>query len=107
MQKINSPGFERWAKIVNLKEMAKTIMFLQENGLTDLEELEKLPSMQSPKQEYAMLQAENKKPVSRVQAVQGENDRIAHHQKLSAPVIKCKKPPRKKCKIVAEVKGKS
>ena len=41
MQKINSPGFERWAKIFNLKEMAKTVIYLQENGLTDLGELEK------------------------------------------------------------------
>ena len=41
MQKINTPGFERWAKIFNLKEMAKTVIYLQENGLTDLGELEK------------------------------------------------------------------
>ncbi len=41
MQKINSPGFERWAKIFNLKEMAKTVMYLQENGLTGFAELEK------------------------------------------------------------------
>ena len=41
MQQANSPGFERWAKIFNLKEMAKTVIYLQENGLTDLRELEK------------------------------------------------------------------
>ena len=41
MQQANSPGFERWAKIFNLKEMAKTVMYLQENGLTDFSELEK------------------------------------------------------------------
>ena len=41
MQQANSPGFERWAKIFNLKEMAKTVMYLQENHLTDLGELEK------------------------------------------------------------------
>ncbi len=41
MQKINSPGFERWAKIFNLKEMARTVIYLQENGLTDFGELEK------------------------------------------------------------------
>ena len=41
MQQANSPGFERWAKIFNLKEMAKTVMYLQENGLTDLGELER------------------------------------------------------------------
>ena len=40
MQQINSPRFERWAKIFNLKEMAKTVMYLQENGLTDFGELE-------------------------------------------------------------------
>jgi len=41
MQKINSPGFEHWAKIFNLKEMARTLIFLQENSLTDFGELEK------------------------------------------------------------------
>lgn len=41
MQKINSPGFEHWAKIFNLKEMAKTVMYLQENNLTGLGNLEK------------------------------------------------------------------
>ncbi len=34
-------GYERWAKTFNLKEMAKTLIYLQENGLTDLGELEK------------------------------------------------------------------
>ena len=41
MQQVNSPGFERWAKIFNLKEMAKTVIYLQEKGLTDFGELEK------------------------------------------------------------------
>ena len=41
MQQANSPGFERWAKIFNLKEMAKTVIYLQEKGLTDFGELEK------------------------------------------------------------------
>jgi len=33
------PGFERFAKIHNLKEAAKTLMFLQESGLTEYEAL--------------------------------------------------------------------
>ena len=41
IQQANSPGFERWAKIFNLKEMARTVIYLQENGLTDLGELER------------------------------------------------------------------
>lgn len=32
-------GYERWAKIFNLKEAAKTLNFLVENGLTDYDEL--------------------------------------------------------------------
>jgi hypothetical protein len=41
LQQAHSPGFERWAKIYNLKEMAKTLIYLQEKGLTDFSELEK------------------------------------------------------------------
>lgn len=32
-------GYERWAKIFNLKEAAKTLNFLMENGLADYDEL--------------------------------------------------------------------
>ena len=32
-------GYERWAKVFNLKEAAKTLNFLVENGLTDYDEL--------------------------------------------------------------------
>ena len=34
LQKAHSPGFEHFARIYNLKEMAKTLLFLQERGLT-------------------------------------------------------------------------
>lgn len=33
------PGYERWAKVYNLKQMAAALMYLQENGLTDYETL--------------------------------------------------------------------
>ena len=35
----NSPGYERWAKTFNLKQAARTLIFLQENGLDDMEKL--------------------------------------------------------------------
>ena len=34
------PGYGRWAKLYNLKQMAAALQFLQENGLTDYAELE-------------------------------------------------------------------
>ena len=36
-----SPGYERWAKVFNLKQMAAALAYLQDNGLTDYEQLEK------------------------------------------------------------------
>jgi hypothetical protein len=35
------PAFERWAKVFNLKQMAATLQFLQENNLLEYEQLEK------------------------------------------------------------------
>ncbi len=34
------PAYERWAKIFNLKQMAATLQYLQENGLLEYEQLE-------------------------------------------------------------------
>jgi len=35
----NSPGYERWSKLFNLKQAAKTLVFLQDNDLDDIEKL--------------------------------------------------------------------
>lgn len=35
------PGYERWAKVHNIKQMAQTLLFLQEHDLRDYEELAK------------------------------------------------------------------
>ena len=34
------PGYERWAKVFNLKQMAAALAYLQDNGLTDYKQLE-------------------------------------------------------------------
>lgn len=39
MQAGKGKGYERWAKVFNLKEAAKTLNFLVENGVTDYDEL--------------------------------------------------------------------
>jgi len=36
----NSPGYEQWAKVFNLKQAAQTLIYLQENNLTDYNKLE-------------------------------------------------------------------
>jgi len=40
MRQGKTGGYERWAKVFNLKEMAKTLIYLEENGLTEYALLE-------------------------------------------------------------------
>jgi len=35
----NSPGYEQWSKLFNLKQTAKALLFLQDNNIDDLEKL--------------------------------------------------------------------
>lgn len=43
------PGYERWAKVFNLKQMAAALTYLQDNGLTDYEQLEQKATERSHK----------------------------------------------------------
>ena len=40
LKQAHSPGFERWASVFNLKEMAKTLNYLQEHGLMQYSDLQ-------------------------------------------------------------------
>lgn len=42
IKKGKGPGYERWAKVFNIKQMAKTLLFLEENGIVGYDELAKL-----------------------------------------------------------------
>ena len=44
MTKGKGLGYERWAKVHNVKEMAKTILFLQEHDMNDYDKLAKIAS---------------------------------------------------------------
>lgn len=54
LQKAKSPGYERWAKGFNLKEMAKTFSYLREHGLLDRAELDRCTDEASAKTENTM-----------------------------------------------------
>ena len=42
MREGKGPGYERWAKVFNVKQMAKSLLFLQEHGIKDYEGLVKI-----------------------------------------------------------------
>jgi hypothetical protein len=50
----NSPGYERWSKLFNLKQAAKTLMFLQDNNLDDIDKLAE--AAQKAKDDFNALQ---------------------------------------------------
>lgn len=41
MQEGKGKGYERWAKVYNVKQVSKALLFLQENNIRDYEDLEK------------------------------------------------------------------
>ena len=69
------PGYERWAKVYNLKQMAAALQFLQENSLTD----------------YAELEAKTEAAVDRAQALAGElreiEEELSHTTQLMGAVV--------------------
>ena len=40
--KEKGPGYARWATVYNLKQMSKTLLFLRDNGISNLEQLQEL-----------------------------------------------------------------
>ena len=38
----NSPAYERWAKVFNLKQAARTLIYLQENNINEYDKLNKI-----------------------------------------------------------------
>ena len=52
----SSPGYAHWAKVFSLKQQAKTWLFMQENGLTDMQKLQSAALVS--KDEFNALQSE-------------------------------------------------
>jgi hypothetical protein len=65
-------GYEQWAKIFNLKEAAKTLLFLQESGIGTYEDLEK---------KSAAASAEFSAVSKRISEIDGQQKEISELQK--------------------------
>ena len=101
MRQANSLGFERWAKIFSLKEMAKTVMYLQENGLTDFRELEK--ACEAAVQKFNGLSDQTKAASARMKAISELQKHIGAYIKTKEIYAQYRKlPPRKQEKFYNE-----
>ena len=52
MQEGKGRGYERWAKIFNVKQMSKVLIYLQEHDICDYEDLEKKAKSSAPKKAF-------------------------------------------------------
>jgi hypothetical protein len=94
LRQANSPGFERWAKVYNLKEMAKTLIYLQENGLDDYGALVKAADASSKK--YHEISDKTKANNERMKEISELQKQIGTYGKTREVYAQYRKLPQKK-----------
>ncbi len=72
-------GYERWAKVFNVKQMAKALLLLEENGIRDLDALDRAAKEASEK--YGELSAMIKKTEKRMDEIKGLKMHILNYSK--------------------------
>ena len=75
----NSPGYAHWARVFSIKQAAKTLLFLQESGLTDLEKLD--ATAQSAKDDFNALQTKIHAIDSRLKSISSLQKHIGAYGK--------------------------
>ncbi len=93
LQRANSPGFERWAKVYNLKEMAKTLVYLQENGLDDYDALTEAADASSKK--YHEISGKTKADSERMKEIAELQKQIGTYSKTREVYAQYRKLPQK------------
>ena len=73
------PGYERWAKVHNIKQIAQTLLFLQEHDLRDYEELAK--RAQSSADRFNEIAARQKKLEGRLSEISELKKHIINYSK--------------------------
>ena len=75
----NSPGYERWAKVFNLKQAAATLVYLQERNITDMETLAE--EVQQARDGFNSLQSRIKEINTRQQDINALQKHIGSYRK--------------------------
>ena len=104
LQQAHSPGFERWASVFNLKEMAKTLNFLQEHDLMAYADLES--ACAAAVQKYNNLSDRTKANSARMKEISELQKHIGAYSKTREVYAQYRKlPPKKQAQFYAEHTG--
>ncbi|MCD8127945.1 MAG: relaxase/mobilization nuclease domain-containing protein, partial [Clostridiales bacterium] len=90
----NSPGFERWAKSYNLKEIAQTVLWMKEHGITDVEKL--ATECDAAVECYRELADKTKSDEARMKEIVELQRQIGTYGKTREVYLQYKKLPKKK-----------
>mgnify|MGYP000765604139 CR=1 FL=1 len=77
--KNKGPGYERWAKLHNIKAISKTLIFLSEKGLGDYEKLSEAAKEATDKFDY--LSARQKEIEARLAEIKALRQHIFNYSK--------------------------
>ena len=101
LQQVHSPGYERWASVFNLKEMAKTMNYLTEHGLLAYPDLE--AACDAAVQKYHSLSDRTKANSTRMQEISELQRHIgAYHKTCEIYAQYRRLPPKKQENFYAE-----
>lgn len=101
LQQAHSPGFERWASVFNLKEMAKTMNYLREHGLLAYPDLE--AACDAAVQKYHSLSDHTKANSARMREIAELQRHIGAYGKTREVYARYRKlPPKKQEEFYAE-----
>ena len=104
LHQAHSPGFERWASVFNLKEMAKTLNFLQEHGLMAYADLES--ACAAAVQKYNELSDRTKANSARMKEIAELQKHIGAYSKTREVYAQYRRlPPKKQAQFYAEHTG--
>ncbi|MCD8367236.1 MAG: relaxase/mobilization nuclease domain-containing protein [Clostridiales bacterium] len=90
----NSPGFERWAKSYNLKEIAQTVLWMKEHSITDVEKL--TVECDAAVERYHKLADKTKANEARMKEITEMQRQIGIYGKTREVYLQYKKLPQKK-----------
>ena len=94
LQQAHSLGFERWASVFNLKEMAKTLNFLQEHGLMSYADL--VSACDAAAQKYHDLAVRTKANSARMEEISALQRHIGTYSKTREIYAQYRRLPPKK-----------
>ena len=101
MQQARSPGYERWASVFNLKEMAKTLNYLQGHGLLKYADLE--AACDAAVQKYHDISDRTKANSERMKEISELQKHIGTYGKTREIYAQYRKlPPKKQAEFYAQ-----